>query len=230
MFSMARARTSHLNPALGTILFVCWNIQGRCLFEPTNEGDPNMNISLAAANGILTRTLHVLNTGDRSLLAALDELPAAIYVTDAEGVITYYNPACIAFAGRVPALGQDRWCVTWKLYTEDGAFLPHDKCPMADAILTQTPVRGVSAVAERPDGTRLNFVPFPTPLFDAQGRFIGAVNMLIDVTASKRATVLREQARRCRRLAISVDDEQTTSALNGLAAGYEEEARKLSPN
>jgi hypothetical protein len=54
--------------------------------------------------------------------------------------------------------------------------------------------------------------------------------MLIDVTASKRATVLREQARRCRRLAISVDDEQTTSALNGLAAGYEEEARKLSPN
>jgi PAS domain-containing protein len=189
-----------------------------------------MNISLAAANGILTRTLHVLKTGDRSLLAALDELPAAIYVTDAEGVITYYNPACIAFAGRVPALGQDRWCVTWKLYTEDGAFLPHDKCPMADAILTQTPVRGVSAVAERPDGTRLNFVPFPTPLFDAQGRFIGAVNMLIDVTASKRATALREQARRCRRLAISVDDEQTTSALNGLAAGYEEEARKLSPN
>ena len=41
---------------------------------------------------------------------------------------------------------------------------------MADAILTQTPVRGVSALAERPDGTRLNFVPFLTPLFDAQGR------------------------------------------------------------
>jgi hypothetical protein len=39
--------------------------------------------------------------------------------------------------------------------------------------------------------------------------------MLIDVTASKRAAVLREQARRCRRLAISVDDDQTGSALNG---------------
>jgi PAS domain-containing protein len=187
-----------------------------------------MNISLAAADGILARTLDVLNNGDRSLLGALDELPAPIYVTDADGVITYYNPACIAFAGRVPALGRDRWCVTWKLFTEDGAFLPHDKCPMADAILTQTPVRGVSAVAERPDGTRLNFVPFPTPLFDAQGRFIGAVNMLIDVTARKRAAVLHEQARRCRRLAVSVDDEQTASTLSGLAAGYEEEARKLS--
>jgi PAS domain-containing protein len=189
-----------------------------------------MNISLSAADAILARTLHVLNNEDRSLLCALDALPAPIYVTDADGMITYYNPACIAFAGRVPALGRDRWCVTWKLYNEDGAFLPHDKCPMADAILTQTPVRGVSAVAERPDGTRLNFVPFPfpTPLFDAQGRFIGAVNMLIDVTASKRAAVLREQARRCRRLAISVDDDRTTSTLNGLAANYDEEARKLS--
>jgi PAS domain-containing protein len=152
-----------------------------------------MNISLAAAEGILARALDVLNTGDRSLLAALDELPAAIYVTDAHGVITYYNPACLAFAGRVPALGQDRWCVTWKLFTEDGTFLPHDQCPMAD-------------------------------------QFIGAVNMLIDVTAGKRAAVLREQARRCRRLAISVDDEQTASTLDGLAAGYEEEARKLSSN
>jgi PAS domain-containing protein len=187
-----------------------------------------MNISLAAADAILARTLHVLNNGDRSLLGALDELPAPIYVTDAAGVISYYNPACIAFAGRVPAVGRGRWCVTWKLYTEDGALLPHDKCPMADAILTQTPVRGISALAERPDGTRLNFVPFPTPLFDAQGRFIGAVNMLIDVTASKRAAVLREQARRCRRLAVSVDDDQTASTLNGLAADYEEEARKLS--
>jgi PAS domain-containing protein len=98
------------------------------------------------------------------LLAALDELPAAIYVTDADGVITCYNPVCIAVAGRVPRLVQDRWCVTWKLYTEDGTFPLHDQCLMADAILRQMPVRGVSAVAERPDGTRLNFLPFRPPV------------------------------------------------------------------
>ncbi len=51
-----------------------------------------------------------------SLRAALDELPAAIYVTDAEGVITYFNPACIDFTGRRPEVGQDRWCVTWRLW------------------------------------------------------------------------------------------------------------------
>jgi hypothetical protein len=52
--------------------------------------------------------------------------------------------------------------------------------------------------------------------------------MLIDVTASKRASALREQSWRCRRLAMSVDDERTASTLNGLAAGYEEEAQKRS--
>jgi DNA-binding IclR family transcriptional regulator len=98
---------------------------------------------------------------------------------------------------------------------------------MAEAILTQTPVRGVSRRrASRRHAIGLRAVP--TPLFDAHGEFIGAVNMLIDVTASKRASVLREQARRWRRLAVSVDDDQTASALNGLAADYEEEARKLS--
>ena len=98
-----------------------------------------MNISLATADGILARALDVLNNGDLSLLGAIDELPAPIYVTDADGVITYYNPACIAFAGRVPTLGRDRWCVTWRLFTEDGAFLPHGKCPMADASLRRLP-------------------------------------------------------------------------------------------
>src|SRR5665213_217754 len=71
---------------------------------------------------------------DDELKAALDQLPAPIYVTDAEGFITYFNPSCVGFAGRTPAIGKDQWCVTWKLYTDDGKFLPHDSCPMADAI------------------------------------------------------------------------------------------------
>jgi hypothetical protein len=39
--------------------------------------------------------------------------------------------------------------------------------------------------------------------------------------------LLRER-RRCRRLAVSVDDDQAASTLNGLAAGYEEETLELS--
>jgi hypothetical protein len=33
----------------------------------------------------------------------------------------------------------------------------------------------------RPDGTRVTFLPFPTPLFDEYGGLKGAVNILIDL-------------------------------------------------
>ena len=49
---------------------------------------------------------------------------------------------------------------------------------MAVAIRDGQPVRGVEAVAERPDGERIRFRPFPTPALDDAGRVIGAVNLL----------------------------------------------------
>ena len=100
------------------------------------------------------------------------------YLTDEQGLLVYANDACEAFAGRAPAPGVDLWCVTWKLYTDAGEFLPHDQCPMAVAIRERRAVRGLSAVAERPDGTRVRFRPFPTPIFASDGRLAGAVNVL----------------------------------------------------
>ena len=111
----------------------------------------------------------------------LEGLPAAVYTTDASGRITFFNKACIEMAGRSPQLG-DAWCVTWRLYTADGAPLPHDQCPMAVALKEDRPVRGVEAVAERPDGTLVPFIPYPTPLHDADGKLIGAIDMLVDIT------------------------------------------------
>ena len=178
----------------------------------------------SAIDDILERTLSAVLAGDNVLRHALDELPAAIYVTDADGVITYFNPACIDFTGRRPEVGQDRWCVTWRLYTNAGEFLPHDQCPMAVAINTRRPIRGVTAVAERPDGTRVNFRPHPTPIFDANGTFAGAVNILEDVTDEVRADDLLAQARRCRRLANGADDVVAAETLNRMAQEYEAKA------
>ena len=112
----------------------------------------------------------------------LDELAAPIYSTDSDGTLTYYNRACIRLAGRTPRVGTDKWCVTWKIYTTEGERLPHEACPMAVAIRERRAVRGVEAVAERPDGTRINFMPFPTPVFDDEGQLAGAVNLLLDIT------------------------------------------------
>jgi len=175
----------------------------------------------------LNQAVAAIQSGGDDLRAALDSLPAPIYVADADGFITHFNAACVDFAGRTPVAGQDRWCVTWKLYTSDGVFMPHDICPMADAIVQKRVVRGASAIAERPDGTRVHFVPYPTPIFDEHGALLCAVNMLIDVTDRRQAASLRAQADRCRRHAVLIDDEMATKALNALAVEYDGKAAEL---
>ena len=111
--------------------------------------------------------------------AILDELPFAIYSTDADGRIVYFNPASVEFAGRLPMLGRDKWCVSWKIYSTAGALIPHDQCPRAVAIHEGRNIRGVMTVAERPNGTRVPFTPYPTPILDRQGKVLGAFNMLL---------------------------------------------------
>jgi PAS domain S-box-containing protein len=117
----------------------------------------------------------------------LAALPAAVYVTDAAGRITYYNDAAAALWGHRPPLGDSQWCGSWRLYWPDGRPMRHEDCPMAMAIKEGRPITGVEAIAERPDGSRVHFMPFPTPLRDEAGALAGAVNMLVDITDRKRA-------------------------------------------
>jgi PAS domain S-box-containing protein len=128
-----------------------------------------------------------LRESERQTRELLDALPAAIYTTDAKGRITYYNEAAVALAGRRPQIGTDEWCVTWRLYWPDGTPLPHDECPMAIALKEDRAVVGYEAIAERPDGTRVPFIPYPTPIHDTAGALVGAVNMLVDISPRKQA-------------------------------------------
>lgn len=156
----------------------------------------------------------------------LDELPVPIYIADPDGAVTYWNRACIDLAGRVPQLGADRWCVTWQIYTTSGDFMPHAECPMADAIRNREEVRGKVAIALRPDGSRVAFRPYPTPLFDADRNFTGAINMLVDVT-DEQVEALNQQAERCRRLADSTYNREMSGILVNMAASYEQSAEDL---
>jgi PAS domain S-box-containing protein len=61
-----------------------------------------------------------LRESEQRLTELLAAIPAAIYTTDAQGKITYFNEAAVEFSGRTPVLGSDEWCVTWKLFMPDG--------------------------------------------------------------------------------------------------------------
>jgi PAS domain-containing protein len=102
---------------------------------------------------------------------------------------------------------------------------------MALTLKERRPIRGMEAVAERPDGTRVPFIPYPTPLFDASGTLIGAVNMLVDITDRHEAEQrIRESEARYRDLAAiieSSDDAVLSKDLNSIIKSWNQGAERL---
>src|SRR6202011_4728538 len=102
--------------------------------------------------------------------------------------------------------------------------LPHGECPMAMAVKERRPIRGMEAVAERPDGSRVPFIPYPTPIYDASGTFIGAVNMLVDISERKRA---EDSAQRLASIVEFSDDAIVSKDLNGIIVSWNSGAQRL---
>ena len=198
--------------------------------SPVRDSEGRIVGASKIAHGITDRreAERKLRDSEQRLTDLFAAIPAAIYTTDAQGKITYFNQAAVEFSGRTPALGSDEWCVTWKLFMPDGTPLPHDQCPMAVALREGRAVRGAEAVAERPDGTRVPFIPFPTPLRDSFGRITGAINMLVDISE-------RRQAETQQRLLLDELNHRTKNNMQMLQSllfsaartAHSEEARKV---
>ena len=126
----------------------------------------------------------------------LEQLPAAAYTTDADGLITYYNRPALELWGRAPVLRDavDRWCGSFRLFEPAGDPIPHDRCWMALAIQEDRSYNGKEIVIERGDGSRRTVLAHANPIHDDDGAVRAAVNVLVDITERKLAELRLQEA------------------------------------
>jgi len=82
----------------------------------------------------------------------------------------------------------------------------------------------VEAIVERPDGTRVRFRPYPTPLRDPSGRLVGAINLLMDVTEQHDAEL---ESARLAAIVVSSDDAIISKTLDGRITSWNEGATRI---
>jgi two-component system, cell cycle sensor histidine kinase and response regulator CckA len=143
------------------------------------------------------RSLEELRVSEERFRKLVMALPAAVYTTDPNGLITLFNEHAVELWGRRPKLGKDRWCGSWKLQRSDGSGMTLDEGPMAFAIRDGYGGRDEETIIVRPDGSRSSVLQNPELLRNAAGEIVGAVNMVMDITHMK---LLEEQFRQSQKM------------------------------
>ncbi|MGK9171060.1 PAS domain S-box protein [Inquilinus limosus] len=155
---------------------------------------------------------------------ALEAIGVAVYVSDIDGRITYFNKAAVGLWGQRPALGESMFGHSWKLLWPDGSPLPVDESPMAIALQEGRAIRGGEATVERADGSQVPFLPFAMPVFDRTGAPTGAVNVLIDLSDRRQVDLA---AHRLAAIVESSDDAIVAKDLNGVITDWNRGAEQI---
>ncbi|MBV9653945.1 MAG: PAS domain S-box protein [Acetobacteraceae bacterium] len=155
----------------------------------------------------LRKTESALRDGEARYRALIDGLGVAVYTTDADGWLTFYNDAAATLWGWRPPLKTTRWCGSWRLRWADGRSVRADEHPMRMVLKQCQPASPQEVFLERPDGSRVPIIPYPTRLRGKDGGIAGGVNVMVDITSRKAAeAALSESETRLRSILQTIPD------------------------
>jgi len=176
----------------------------------TGSGFISIEEIAVVSNTLMDETLQ----SDR-FQSLLDKLPAGAYTCEPGGMITYYNQQAARLWGRAPKLldPADRFCGSFRLYATDGEPIPHNRCWMALALSENKEFNGREIIIEREDGRRINALAHANPLHGENGRLLGGVNVLVDISGQRWAERERH------RFTARVQHAQKLESLGSLAGG-----------
>lgn len=127
---------------------------------------------------------------ERSLRSLIENLPVAAYTCDRDGLLTCFNSRAVELWGRTPLLlnPANRFCGSLRLYdVETQAPLAHAESWVARALRDHCVYNDREIGIERDDGSRVPASVCVNPLRDPQGVLVGAVTVLSDLTANRKA-------------------------------------------
>ncbi len=125
-----------------------------------------------------------IETADWYSSHLLEKLPAGAYACDAEGRITYFNPAAANIWGRTPRLhdAAEKYCGSFRLFTHDGIPVQAEAGCMALTLRDGESREDQHMIIERPDGTCAHVLGQAFAVRDEENNIIGAVSILSDIS------------------------------------------------
>jgi len=124
-----------------------------------------------------------------------ERLPVACYACDCAGAITDYNRRAVELWGREPR-ADDRFTAALRILDPQGEPIAPEATAIALLLRFGLAQRNKELVIVRPDGRRITALSNAAPLVDENGKTIGAIDVLQDITDRRWSEDARRVAER----------------------------------
>jgi PAS domain S-box-containing protein len=204
--------------------------QARLVPELNQEGVTEFILVVARDLTKHQRAEDELRRSEEQLERILQTTPSGVTIVDLNGKIFFANKTAEKILGLQEKKGTQRYYKDSALHitTTDGKPWPEKELPYIQVMMTGEPVFGIEHAVTRPNGDRTILSVNAAPLHDYQGKVVGIISAISDITKLKLAEEsARRNEQRFKDLADSISDVFFAIDLNMSCTYWNKATEKL---